>query len=336
MGRCLILLLWTALAAGQELRFAELGECKLESGERIQDCRIGYRTFGKLDAGRSNALLVLTWFGGTSESASTRLAKIPEHGRYFVVVVDALGDGVSSSPSNSLQQPRMRFPRFSIRDMVETQHRLLVEKLGITRLLAVMGFSMGGMQALEWAIAYPEFMRKAISIAGSPRLAPYDLMLWQLDTHLIMGDPEWRSGEYTQNPARVHLSELGVLTQSTPEAYNAHTTRAEVLAAPARFAQEPGFDANNRIRQAQAMTALDISAGFGGEMEKAAAAVKAQVLMIISKRDHVVTPGPARDLARLLGGRATLLEYDVECGHGVLACKGDEIAAAIREFLARD
>ncbi len=103
-------------------QFADLGVCKLESSQHIEGCRLGYRTWGKLNADATNAILAPTWFTGTSAQLSDALVKtkFADPAKYFVIVVDALGDGVSSSPSNSTTQPRMSFPAFTTRDMVET------------------------------------------------------------------------------------------------------------------------------------------------------------------------------------------------------------------------
>src|SRR5664279_5191453 len=123
---CLVALL--SAASAQQQQSASLGDIKLQSGEILRDCRVGYRTYGKLNADKSNAILFPTWAGGTTEQLRDAIVKdkFADPAIYFVVTVDALSNGVSSSPSNSHLQPRMKFPRITIRDMVETQHLSLI------------------------------------------------------------------------------------------------------------------------------------------------------------------------------------------------------------------
>src|SRR5882762_10301679 len=134
-------LLWLAaapIAFAQDLQFAELGDFKLQSGAVIRDCRIGYRTFGKLAADKSNVIVFTTWASGTTEQAKSIIGpgKLMDSDKYYVVAIDALANGVSSSPSNSRQQPRMGFPRFTLRDTVNTQHKLLMKVLPLNLLKA--------------------------------------------------------------------------------------------------------------------------------------------------------------------------------------------------------
>ena len=328
-------LLAAGAARAQEQKFAELGDFKLESGEVIRDCRVGYRTFGALDAGRSNAILFPTWASGTTEQLASNFGpgRLVDTSKYYVVAVDALGNGVSSSPSNSRAQPRMKFPRFTVRDMVNTQRELLTRVLGVRHLRAVVGISMGGMQAFQWAVSYPDFMDKAVSVVGSPRLAPYDLQLWQAQIDAIMNDPGWRGGEYALNPARAAEYQFGALLLTTPAEFNRRMTREKVFEELERAKRTRGFDANDKIRQDQAMMALDVSAAFGGSMERAAAAVRARVLVVAATQDHVVTPGPSLEFARLVGAQVVTLEGD--CGHLAPGCESQKLNPAVADFLAR-
>ncbi len=195
-----------------------------------------------------------------------------------------------------------------------------------------MGISMGGMQTFQWIVAYPDFMDKAIPIVGSPRLAPYDLVLWQTQIDAIMNDRAWNGGNYQKNPARTAEVAFGDLFLSSPEHFNQSTTREKVMQDLAQApAKGEGSDANNKIRQSQAMMALDVSQPFGGSLQRAAAAVKAQVFVIASKNDLTVTPGPAIDFAQLLN--AKLLVLDDNCGHQAPGCEVRTIVPAIAAFL---
>jgi homoserine O-acetyltransferase len=325
--------------SAQDPQFANLGVFQLESGASIRDCRLGYRTFGKLNAEKSNVVVFPTWFGGTTKDLVALIGpgKLIDSSKFFVIAIDALGDGISSSPSNSERQPRMTFPTLAIRDMVNSQHRLLNEVLHIPHVRAVMGISMGGMQTFQWMVAYPGFMDCAIPIVGSPRLTSYDLLLWQSGIHAIQADVNWKGGDYTAPPEAGlrTLADIDALAIQTPSYRVAHTNPEEFK----KFldAEETdtihGFDANNWIRQAQAMMRQDVSRPFEGDMTKAAAAVKARVLVIVGLQDHMVNPLPALAFARLL--RAQTLELNSDCGHLVTDCESSKIGTAIAEFLAK-
>lgn len=340
-GRVFLILCWLVLlrtvsaAQDGQQQFANLGDLKLQSGEVLRDCRIGYRTFGKPDATKSNVILFPTWAGGTTEQLSGAIGagKLADSSKYFVIAVDALSNGVSTSPSNSAAQPRMQFPNITIRDMVESQHRLLTDKLEVRHLKAVMGISMGGMQTFQWMVSYPEFMDKAIPIVGSPRLAAYDLVLWQAQIDSIMNDSAWHNGDYTESPAKVANAEFGALVLTTPQHYNSETTREQALRSLATAKSDPAYDANNHLRQDQAMVSLDVSEAFGGSIEKASASVKARVLVVVALQDHTVTPGPALGFGRLI--HAEILSLNDECGHQLTSCENDRVVNAVANFLQK-
>jgi homoserine O-acetyltransferase len=334
---CLLLLLSVAAVYPQEQKFANLGDFRLENGGIIRNLRIGYRTFGTMNADKSNIVLCLTWAGGTTAQLNlkpTDSQKLIDTNRYFVVAVDALSNGVSSSPSNSKDQPHMRFPRYTMRDLVNTQYVVLTRVLKINHVKAVIGISMGGMQTFQWMVSYPSFMDKAIPIVGSPQLAPYDLVHWQMQMSAIINDPNWRHGDYTKNPAREFEYEIGAIILTTPDDFNRRMTREKVMAELTKAKNETGgFDANNKIRQIQAMMTLDVTEKFGGSWERAAASVKALSLVIVARLDHTVTAAPALKFASALKSETLVLESD--CGHMAPSCEGEKVNSAIANFLAK-
>jgi homoserine O-acetyltransferase/O-succinyltransferase len=337
----LVLLLAAVPAAihaqdGQQ-RFAVLGDFRLESGEVIRNCRIGYRTWGKPDAARANAVLFPTWFSGTTAQLAGNFGagKMLDPARYYIIAVDAIGDGVSTSPSNSSAQPRLKFPRFTIRDMVESQHRLVTGALGLTHLRAVMGISMGGMQTFQWMVSYPGFFDQAIPIVGTPRLSPYDRLLWEAERHAIESDANWKNGEYTQRPAPAMrtVSDIHNLALSSPAHYNEENGGKEMsgVLAGAEKATLDGMDTNDWYRQLEAMLAHDIFRSFGGDPARAAAAVKPRVTVIVATQDHMVNPAGALEFGRALG--ATIVELTSDCGHLAPACEAAKVNAAVASAL---
>jgi homoserine O-acetyltransferase len=335
VGAGVFLHLFALFGFAQQQQFANIGNLKLQNGGVIRNCRVGYRSFGQLAADKSNVVVFTTWAGGTTEQLQSNIGpgKLVDSNLYFVVAIDALSNGVSSSPSNSRLQPRRRFPQFSLRDTIESQHELLTRVLKIDHVKAVVGISMGGMQTFQWLVSYPSFMDQAVPIVGSPRPAPYDLLLWQAQIEALMRDRDWRGGNYSANPARALDFAFGELLLTTPSDYNRRKTREQVLADLDKARKDNlGADANDKIRQAQAMMQLDVSRDFGGSLERAAQAVKARVFVVVAKQDHVVTPGPASEFAKLIGAKLLVLEGD--CGHLATACESARLNQAVRDFLS--
>jgi homoserine O-acetyltransferase/O-succinyltransferase len=321
---------WAFAIEAPPLQRAELGDFVLESGETLLDASLGYRTAGKLDSEKSNAILFPTWFTGTSEDLfTTGSVSAVDTSKFFLITVDALGNGVSSSPSTSVRQKGEAFPRIGIGDMVKSQHLLVTKVLGIERLHAVMGISMGGMQTFEWMVAHPALMKKAVPIVGSPRLGTYDLLLWRTELEAI--ELARRSGDI-ENAAPV-VGMVSALALETPE-YHARTTPRDSLGKLLDDAKAGAMESMYDQRaQLHAMIGHDVSRSFGGSMAKAAAVVSADVLNVVGLTDHMVTPGPALEFAELIGRGSLALEND--CGHVLSLCDGERVEKAIRAFLER-
>lgn len=319
-------------AAGPGQRYAELGRCQLESGQRIEACRLGYRTFGTLNAAKDNAVLVPTWFTGTSKDLAALVPdRFVDTRRFYLVLVDALANGVSSSPSNSTAQPRLQFPRISVRDMVAAEHRLVHETLGLTRLHAVVGISMGGMQALQWAVSYPEEMTHVVSMVGTPKLSPSDVAFWTTELHAIVDDVGYRGGDYQGQPRLRAAIDLLEISLFSPAYRNVRWQTEQVPSELAKAHAGASMDWNDRRRQVEAMLAHDVGAGHDS-LEAAAARVRARALLLVATQDRVVDPAPAQAFAKSLG--ATLEVSASECGHlAVQGCETDAVAAKVAAFL---
>lgn len=307
------------------LQFAELGDFKLQSGAVIHDFRLGYRTLGKLNAEKSNAILWPSWLDGRSEQVLSYIGpgKVVDTGKYFVILVDAIGNGVSSSPSNSKSQRWQNFPEFTIRDMIESERRLVTEGLHLSHLYAVMGISMGGMQTFEWIVAHPEFMDLAVPMLGSPQSTSYDKLMWTAQIDAIESDPAWNNGNPTGrlNRGFALSAEIGSMNSTSPDYRATHTAPGgfdSFLADLRKGAGGDGGAAWNQIRQRQAIMSLDTPAEFGGTLEEVAKRVRAKVLVIVSLQDHVVNPLPALKFASAIG--APVITLDSPCGHVSLGC----------------
>lgn len=313
-------------------RFAHLGSCPLVSGESIEECRIGYRTFGTLDATRSNVVLFPTYFTGKSADLVERVVdKLVDTKRFYVVIVDALGNGVSTSPSNSRTQARTHFPRFAIDDMVEAERRLVVDVLHVPKLHAVMGISMGGMQAYAWGARHPSLVGKVVSIAGTPAQTSSDLLLWSAEVSAIESDVAFKGGAYEGKPflrAPVYIHELHLTTP----AHRARETTTEAFPGwRDGMAKEEWFDWNDWVRQAQAMMAHDVGRGLGGLA--GVAKRMPELLVVVAEQDQMVNPAPSLELAKLRQAETLVLHGD--CGHAAPSCEADAVQARVRAFLAK-
>lgn len=325
-----LLMLVQASVAGQQ-KFANLGTCELQNGAVLEDCRIGYRTYGVINDDRSNIILLPTWYTGTTGDLETfgniGPGKLADTDRYFVVALDSIGNGVSSSPSNSKTQAGSAFPAISIGDMVRSQHRLLMEILDISHAHAVMGGSMGGMQALEWSVRYPGFMDKVVTIVGTPWQTSYDKIFW--GTHLTIIEAvaplDFEAAlQLSAGLGALHIRTPGWMVENLPEG-----DYPDLIAANVESARSYGLE--NRVPQLKAMIGHDITANFDGSIDAVAGVLQAELLIIVDTGDLMVNPAPSRRFAAVAG--ASYREFDSGCGHLLSVCNKEQVAALVNNFL---
>jgi homoserine O-acetyltransferase len=271
------------------------GDLKLESGEAIKDFAISYVTHGTLNAKKSNAILMVTAISGNHHRIDFMIGpgKALDPDKYFIICTDAIANGLSTSPSNSRAQPRMQFPKFSIRDMVQSQFRLLKEKFGIDHVVAVIGPSMGGMQVLQWGVSHPDFMDALVAMVPLAKTPAWTVAVLEASRKAIMNDAMWKDGNYDSPPeqgVRLWRDILSLLAARTPDMYSAQFKNGmEVL--PWMAAQETAllkaFDANDWIFQTWAYERHDVGAtpGFGGDTARALASIRAKTLILTGTKD---------------------------------------------------
>ena len=271
------------------------GDFKLESGEVIKDFSISYVTHGTLNANKSNAILMVTAISGNHHRLDFMIGpgKALDPDKYFIICTDAIGNGLTTSPSNSKAQPRMAFPKFAIRDMVESQYRLLKEKLGIDHVVAVVGPSMGGMQTLQWGVSHPDFMDALVAMVPLTRTPGWTVAVLEASRKAIMEDPAWKDGNYDAPPekgVRLWRDILNLLAARTPDMYSAQFKNG-MDTLPWMEAQETAamkaFDANDWIYQTWAYERHDVGTtpGFDGDTAKALASIKAKTLILTGTKD---------------------------------------------------
>ncbi len=324
-----------------------LGNLQLESGEAIVDYRQSYVTHGRLDTERSNAILVCASLSGTHHRLDFLIGpgKALDPAKWFVIATDPIANGLSTSPSNSVAQPEMRFPRFTLRDMITAQHRLLTEQLGIEHVHAVIGASMGGMQSLQWAVSHPRFMEAIVAMTPMAKTSPWAVLVTETARSCLMADPAWNGERFTATPERgwrAYAGLMGALATRTPAALeflhghaNAHRWFEEIVAQQKLVA----LDAHDYLYQSWAYEVHDVGGGdvFGGDTDTALASIRARTLVLAPPLDLFNPAEAARATASVIPG-AQFVEIPSAQGH--LAATTTKAADAaflnrvIGEFLA--
>jgi homoserine O-acetyltransferase len=331
-----------------EHRFAELGDLDLESGEVIRNYRQSYVTHGELNRDKSNAVLVCISLTGNHHRLDFLIGpgKALDTARYFIIAADPIGNGLSTSPSNSEHQPGMQFPRFGIRDMIRSQYRLLTGQFGISCLHAVIGASMGGMQALQWAVSHQHFMKQCVAMTPMAKTSPWAVLVTETARACLMADPAWTGDGFVAEPQRGWRAYSGLMTalmsrtpvalaQFLPDCAEAHLWFEKIHAQN----RANGFDAHDYLYQSWAYEAHDVgtTAGFQGDTAAALASIVARTLVLAPPLDLFNPSEAARAAAAAVPG-AQFVEIPSAQGHQAATSTRPEDVAflnrVIGEFLA--
>jgi homoserine O-acetyltransferase len=336
------------LAADEDGRIFELGDFSFESGVTLPGARLSYVTYGALDEEKSNVILLPSWYAGNHHGYEFLIGpgKALDPSRYFVVATDMFANGLSSSPSNApppFSGPD--FPEVAIRDNVRAVHRLLTEELGVTRLRAVIGFSMGAQQAFQWAVSYPDMVEAIVPICGNAKEYPFGIVRLEGAKSALTADGAYQGGRYRTPPeaglkalAR-HWASWGVSQEwwrrETYRELGFETIEARLVAAESDWLAR---DANDLLWQAKMWQRHDVgkTPGFDGDFERALRSIRARVLLMPSETDLYFPKEDAEHEARFLRDAQVVVIPSI-WGHGAGAGRGpgdaEFLNRAIADFL---
>ena len=358
------------------MRFAADKPLRLDSGARIDGLEVAYNTYGRLNEARSNAVLVCHALSMDQHAASRHpLTGKPgwwdqvigpgrplDTDRFFVICSNVVG-GCSGTTGPSSTDPAtgepygLKFPMVTLADMVRAQ-AMLVEALGVEKLFAVVGGSMGGMQALQWAADYPERLFSAVCIACAPRHSAQNIAFHEVGRQAIMADPDWRGGDYARQGVRPEKG-LPVARMA------AHITYLSEQALQRKFGRElqrdglswgfdadfqvesylrhqgaafvDRFDANSYLYITRALDYFDLAASHGGSLAEAFRRARDVRFCVFSFTSDWLYPTPeSRQIVRALnaaGARASFVEIETDKGHDAFLLDEPVLHAALDGFM---
>jgi homoserine O-acetyltransferase len=349
----------------------------LQSGDQFGPVTLAYETWGNLNAEGNNAILITHALTGNSHAHDPQRPDDPkaawwnlligpgrpfDTSRYYVICSNVLGGCYGSTGPSSIAPETgrpygMRFPVITIRDMVRAQ-RMLIERLGVRQLAMVAGGSIGGQQALEWAVMFPELVRNVVVVAATASLTAQAIAFSEVERQAIMADPRWKGGEYQpgEGPtAGLSIARmLAMITYQSEEAmelrFARNPARIGDIPTPSRAVTPGGrfdvesylyyqgeslvrrFDANSYLYISRAMDLYDVSEGYPS-LEAALRRIQSRALFIGIRSDFLFPASRVRLLAeqlRALGGNALYTELDSPYGHDAFLKEWDQMTAALR------
>jgi homoserine O-acetyltransferase len=348
----------------------------LESGKNLQGVNIRYESYGQLNSQKSNAILIHHAFTGDAHAAGKHKAadkypgwwdsmigpgKALDTNRYYILCANVLvGCGGTTGPASINPETGLvyglDFPSVSILDMVHLQ-KVLVEHLGIKQLLAVIGGSMGGMQALQWTVSYPQMVRSGIILASTHRLSPQGIAFHAVGRNAIFQDPHWQNGNYTvqedqptQGLAIARM--IGHITYLSDESMRSKFGRrvksgvinpftgseqfeveGYLLHQGNKFVKR--FDANSYIYLTRAMDTFDLGKPYGG-LEGAFARSQSEYLVLSFSSDWLFPTYQSKEMVNAMiktGRKASFAEIQSPYGHDSFLLEHELQDKYIRAFL---
>lgn len=349
-----------------ETQFASFDSLALDSGQTLAHVEVAYETYGELNASRSNAILVTHAFSGDAHAAGIRKddgatgwwdnmvgpGKAFDTDRYFVLCSNVLSGCRGTTGPSSINPETggpyaMNFPAVTIGDMVRLQKKL-VDSLGIERLLSVSGGSMGAMQALQWAVSYPDSLASAIPIAGTARHSAQQIAFNEVGRQAIMADPDWNEGNYYtgKRPARglAVARMVGHITYMSDDSMRekfGRRLRDQSMFEVESYLRYRGnqfvdrFDANSYLYITKAMDYFDISSS--GSLARAFEKVQARFLVLSFTSDWLYPSYQSLEVVKALRSRncdVAYCELPSNYGHDAFLVDVGEQTELVRGFLA--
>ncbi len=307
-----------------DTKIFEAGTVELQSGLSCRNTRLAYQTYGTLNADRSNVILWLTPFGAQHTDIEwmigTHGALDPE--RYFIVVPNLFGNGLSSSPSNaSSPWNNSRWPQFTLADSVQVQRRMLQDVYGIEHIALACGWSMGGMQAYHWAALFPDAVERLAVICGAAKTAPHNQVFLEGVKGTLCADVHYQDGRFTGFPER-GLRAMGRVYASwamSQTFYRDELWRQSGCSSAEDYVVtnwEGNFlrrDPANLLAHIWAWQQGDISANslYAGDITKALGAIKARTLIMPCATDlYFQVEDSRREVARMQNAKLQIIPSD--------------------------
>ena len=282
----------------------DLGDVKLQRGATLRDCKLAYKTFGTLNAAKDNVIVYPTWYSGQHYDNEWLIGegRALDPAKYFIIIPNMLGNGLSSSPSNTPEPYNgPRFPHVTPYDNVRAQHRFVVEKFGIKHIRLVVGWSMGALQTFHWAALYPDMMDLIAPFCGSAKCSRHNFVFLEGVKAALTADAAWKEGWYTEKPAR-GLRAAARVYAGWGFSQDFYRARLDVETLGYSSLEDflvsfwEGFflpkDANNLLSLLWTWQYADISANpiYGGDFEKALGAIKAKAVVMPASSDLYFPP----------------------------------------------